>query len=153
MSDGFTTLDGEITMSLEQSSGVGSIANNLTTTNEGYALDARQGKVLEDKKLDKANVMNNISTSVSGYALDARQGKWLDENKIGYGDIANNIETEDPSKVLGASMGVYLMEQIDEVALEAGEIREELEAVTNAIGIGDDAIDLKGKYLDNALFR
>ena len=97
--------------------------------------------------------MNNISTSVSGYALDARQGKWLDENKIGYGDIANNIETEDPSKVLGASMGVYLMEQIDEVALEAGEIREELEAVTNAIGIGDDAIDLKGKYLDNALFR
>lgn len=30
------------------------IANNLTTEEEGYVLDGRQGKILNDKKFDKA---------------------------------------------------------------------------------------------------
>lgn len=30
------------------------IANNLTTEEEGYVLDGRQGKILDDKKFDKA---------------------------------------------------------------------------------------------------
>lgn len=30
------------------------IVNNLTTVKEGYVLDGRQGKILDDKKFDKA---------------------------------------------------------------------------------------------------
>ena len=55
------------------------IANNLTTTVAGFALDARQGKILNDTKLNIANVVNNLTTTVAGYALDARQGKALDD--------------------------------------------------------------------------
>ena len=55
------------------------IANNLTTTVAGFALDARQGKILNDTKLNIANVVNNLTTTVAGYALDARQGKTLDD--------------------------------------------------------------------------
>lgn len=64
------------------------VVNNLTTTDGGYALDARQGKTLNDAitgKLDKANVVNNLTTTAEGYALDARQGKALQDqfDKLG----------------------------------------------------------------------
>lgn len=58
------------------------IANNLTTTQEGYALDARQGKVLDGKiagKLAKSDVVNRLTETTAGKALDARQGKVLDD--------------------------------------------------------------------------
>lgn len=55
-----------------------SVANNLTTTSAGASvLDAYQGKVLEDKKLNKTDVINNLLATVSGKALDATQGKIL----------------------------------------------------------------------------
>ena len=55
------------------------IANNLTTTQAGSILDARQGKTLNDNKLDKNNVANNLTTTGAGSALDARQGKILND--------------------------------------------------------------------------
>lgn len=55
------------------------VANDLITTEEGSVLDARQGKALEDKKVDKSNIVNSLLTTIAGYALDARQGKILDE--------------------------------------------------------------------------
>ncbi len=55
------------------------VANNLTTTAAGYAMDARQGKILNDGKLNKTNVLNNLTTTASGNALDARQGKALND--------------------------------------------------------------------------
>lgn len=55
------------------------VANDLITTEEGSVLDARQGKALEDKKVDKSNIINSLLATVAGYALDARQGKILDE--------------------------------------------------------------------------
>lgn len=66
------------------------VANNLTTTGTGYALDARQGKVLNDSKLSLTSVVNNTVTTQAGYALDARQGKALEDKitalngKLGY---------------------------------------------------------------------
>lgn len=55
-----------------------SVANNLTTTSAGASvLDAYQGKVLEDKKLNKTDVINNLLATVAGKALDATQGKAL----------------------------------------------------------------------------
>ena len=59
-----------------------SVANNLTTASAGSTvLDGYQGKVLDGKKLNNANVINNLLTTEAGYALDARQGKVL-ENEI-----------------------------------------------------------------------
>lgn len=55
------------------------VVNNLTTTASGYALDARQGKALDDAKLNVANVVNNLTTTTEGNALDARQGKTLND--------------------------------------------------------------------------
>ena len=59
------------------------IANSLTipADQDGFILDARQGKVLDDKKVDKANIANNLTTTASGKVLDARQGKVL-QNSI-----------------------------------------------------------------------
>lgn len=107
----FVTTDAELTLSLDEQA-VGSIANNLTTTDEGYALDARQGKVLNDKKLDIAKVANNLTTIEEGWALDARQGKWLNENKVGFSDIANDLTTSSVSKVLSAAQGKVLADSI-----------------------------------------
>lgn len=110
----FVENDAELTLSLEEQA-VGSIANNLTTTVEGYALDARQGRVLDNKKLDKSKVANNLTTIEAGMALDARQGKWLDENKVGYSAIANDLNTDDVQKVLSAAQGKVLSEQIGQL--------------------------------------
>lgn len=57
-----------------------SVANNLTTASAGSTvLDGYQGKVLDRKKLNIANVINNLLTTEEGYALDARQGKTLED--------------------------------------------------------------------------
>ena len=104
---GFIENDAELTLTLEDQIAY-QIANNLTTTAEGYALDARQGKVLDDKKLDKTAVANNLTTIDEGRALDARQGKWLNENKVGFSDIANDLVTNDVNKVLSSAQGVAL---------------------------------------------
>lgn len=61
-----------------------SVTNTLTKDVAGYVLDARQGKALDDKKVNKESIVNNLLTTKSGYVLDARQGKVLNDkiNKI-----------------------------------------------------------------------
>lgn len=146
MSDGFNTVDGELTLALEGQA-VGSIANNLTTDVEGYALDARQGKVLDEKKLDVAKVANNRTTVEEGWALDARQGKWLSENKVGFSDVANDLVTEDKNKVLSAAQGVVLKSLLDgkvlakSVSLPAGSWSS-LTQTVSVSGVTSDSIVL-----------
>lgn len=54
MSDAqMTELNAELRLTLEEAQ-VGGLKNNLTTTEEGFALDARQGRALDEKKLDRA---------------------------------------------------------------------------------------------------
>lgn len=117
MSDVFNETDAELTLTIEEQAGgaVGAVANNLNTTVEGYVLDARQGKVLDDKKLDKSHVVNNLATIEEGWALDARQGKWLNENKVGFSDVANDLTTTAANKVLDARQGKALKDAIDEI--------------------------------------
>ena len=55
------------------------VYNGLDKTESGYALDARQGKALNDTKLNVANVVNNVTTTNEGYALDARVGKSIND--------------------------------------------------------------------------
>lgn len=59
------------------------IVNNLAETSAGKVLDARQGKALDEAKLNKADVVNNLVTTEEGKALDARQGKALNEKILG----------------------------------------------------------------------
>lgn len=70
------------------------VANNLTTTDSGKVLDARQGKALKelaDAKFPAANVYNGLDKTSSGYALDARQGKALRE-QIGAVNLLDNAD-------------------------------------------------------------
>ena len=106
----FVPVAAEMTLQLE-GSGVGAVANNLTTTVEGYALDARQGYALDQKKLDVAKVANNLVTTEEGWALDARQGKYLADTKVNFTDIANNLTTDSNSKALSAAMGKKLEDE------------------------------------------
>ena len=68
------------------------VVNNLTTTSFGYALDARQGKALNDTKLNVANVVNNVTTSEEGYALDARVGKSMHDYMRAHYDSSYELE-------------------------------------------------------------
>lgn len=72
------------------------VYNGLDKTESGYALDARQGKALNDTKLNVANVVNNLTTTESGYALDARQGKALNDRYGRYAtyDLRNNMASD-----------------------------------------------------------
>ena len=65
----YTALQGKVNTS--------DIANNLTTTDSGKVLDARQGKALNDSlsgKVNTSDVANNLTTTTAGKVLDARQG-------------------------------------------------------------------------------
>ena len=105
-------VDGQMTLSLEEAA-MGQVANNLTTEVEGFALDARQGKVLNDKKLDADKLANDVKTVEEGFALDARQGKWLNENKVGFADVENSLESDNKNRVLSALQGKLLNDRLN----------------------------------------
>lgn len=84
-----------------------SIANNLTTTESGKVLDARQGKILNDSKLNTSDVVNNLTTSTAGKALDAKQGKALNDKLSGV-IIEASSTISIPSS--GSSRTVYIDE-------------------------------------------
>lgn len=136
---GFIENDAELTLTLEDQI-VYQIANNLTTTANGYALDARQGKVLDEKKLDVSKVANNLTTIESGWALDARQGKWLNENKVGFSDIANDLVTSDVNKVLSAAQGAALKK----LTSDGDKAIEEMLKETNA-AVAENRTAIAGK--------
>jgi len=105
----FETVAAALTLSLEGTA-VGTIANNLTTEVEGYALDARQGYALDQKKLDKSRVANNLGTLEEGWALDARQGRLLEENKLSAANVFNALTQTDKGYALDARQGKALNE-------------------------------------------
>ncbi len=92
------------------------VANNLTTESAGsHVLDAYQGKMLEDGKLDKANVVNSLLTTEEGYALDARQGKKLDE-KISelIGDMVGQKVLWEGAHFMNGTQTIKLSEKISD---------------------------------------
>jgi len=58
--------------------------NTLTTTDSetGYVLDARQGRVLNENKIDKTSIADNLTTNDATKVLSAKQGKALQDNKV-----------------------------------------------------------------------
>lgn len=106
------------------------VVNNVTTTDAGFVLDARQGKVLKDQidtKANKADVVNNLTTTDYGYILDARQGKALNDKindakssldasiatKLASANIVNNVTTTNTGYALDARQGKALNDKID----------------------------------------
>lgn len=92
------------------------VSNTLTTTEAGKVLDARQGKVLDEKvaeKLDKTDVVNGLTETAEGKALDARQGKVLDEKVYDLNSKLNGIKattkkyrmTLEPSSYVDGNLG------------------------------------------------
>ena len=56
-----------------------SVKNNLSTTSSGSLLDARQGKVLDEKKIDIENIINNLISEDTDKPLSAKKGKELND--------------------------------------------------------------------------
>ena len=48
------------------------IQKNLTTTEEGSVLDATQGKVLDNKKIDKDKIVKSTEISEEGFVMDGK---------------------------------------------------------------------------------
>lgn len=58
----------DMTALVAQKFNTSNVVNNLTTTASGYALDARQGKALNDAKADKSNPVLTFDVGSSGQA-------------------------------------------------------------------------------------
>ena len=84
------------------------IIDNTSTNDNTKVLSAKQGKLLNDTKLNKTDVIGNLTNSDNTKALAASQGKVLDDKKIDKTAIENTVNSSDVNRVLSASMGKYL---------------------------------------------
>lgn len=84
------------------------IIDNTSTNDNTKVLSAKQGKLLNDTKLNKTDVIGNLTNTDNTKALAASQGKILDDKKIDKTAIENSINSSDVNRVLSASMGKYL---------------------------------------------
>lgn len=105
------------------------VSNALTQTSAGYVLDARQGKALNDAKLDKTAVANNLTTTAKGYALDARQGKALNDAKLNKTSVVNNLTATAAGYALDARQGKALNDKI--TALQSSLSPKTLASINN----------------------
>lgn len=84
------------------------IIDNTSTNDNTKVLSAKQGKLLNDTKLNKTDVIANLSSIDDSKPLAASQGKILNDNKIAKSEIENTVNSTDVDKVLSAAMGKYL---------------------------------------------
>lgn len=84
------------------------IIDNTSTNDNTKVLSAKQGKLLNDTKLNKTDVINNLTNDDTTKPLAALQGKVLDNKKIDKSAIENTVNSTDINKVLSAAMGKYL---------------------------------------------
>lgn len=93
------------------------VSNTLTTTEAGKVLDARQGKVLDEKvteKVDKTDVVNGLTETAAGKVLDARQGKALDEKIDNLsGEVSDLKRKSEWTMIREVSAGGFGEESID----------------------------------------
>ena len=74
------------------------LANNLTTTQEGYALDARQGKALSDQ----INTLNTNSSGARAYRVFFQaQAGWLVSTDIYFPDASGNTRSITSGTIVG----------------------------------------------------
>lgn len=102
------------------------VANNLTTSDANYVLDARQGKALNDAKLDKTGNASNVTNTftqatarnqlTSGEKLSVSLGKimkfFADLKSGAYSTVVNNLTTTAAGYALDARQGKVLNDKI-----------------------------------------
>lgn len=84
------------------------IIDNTSTNDNTKVLSAKQGKLLNDTKLNKTDVIGNLTNIDNTKALAASQGKILNDKKIDKTAIENTVNSSDVNKVLSAAMGKFL---------------------------------------------
>lgn len=84
------------------------IIDNTSTNDNTKVLSAKQGKLLNDTKLNKIDVIGNLTNTDDTKALAASQGKILNDKKIDKTAIENTVNSSDVNKVLSAAMGKFL---------------------------------------------
>ena len=98
----------------------GLVANDLTTTDEGYALDARQGKVLGDRVSEletptftQATTRANIASGESTKTILGKIKKYFADLKShAFNAPANNLTTTAEGYALDARQGKTLQDKI-----------------------------------------
>lgn len=98
------------------------VANDLTTVTASLVLDARQGRILDNKKFDKDNVANNLATAAAGYALDARQGKILNDKILSMRSISVQEYTINASDWVYTSTGTRATYEVANMLVTADSI-------------------------------
>lgn len=84
------------------------IVDNTSTNDNTKVLSAKQGKILNNIKLNKTDVIGNLTNTDDTKALAASQGKILNDKKIDKTAIENTVNSSDVNKVLSAAMGKFL---------------------------------------------
>ena len=105
----------------------GLVANDLTTTDEGYALDARQGKVLGDRvsKLEtptftQATTRANIASGESTKTILGKIKKYFADLKShAFNAPANNLTTTTTGYALDATQGKALQDKLGSTDISA----------------------------------
>lgn len=88
------------------------IIDNTSTNDNTKVLSAKQGKILNDTKLNKTDVIANLNSIDDSKPLAASQGKILNDNKIAKTEIVDNTSTDDATKPLSARQGKSLQYEI-----------------------------------------
>lgn len=88
------------------------IIDNTSTNDNTKVLSAKQGKLLNDTKLNKTDVIGNLTNTDDTKALAASQGKILNDNKVAKSEIVDNTSTDDATKPLSARQGKSLQDEI-----------------------------------------
>lgn len=88
------------------------IIDNTSTNDNTKVLSAKQGKLLNDTKLNKTDVIGNLTSTDDTKALAASQGKILNDNKVAKSEIVDDTSTDDATKPLSARQGKSLQYEI-----------------------------------------
>lgn len=88
------------------------IIDNTSTNDNTKVLSAKQGKFLNDTKLNKTDVIGNLTNTDDTKALAASQGKILNDNKVAKSEIVDDTSTDDATKPLSARQGKSLQDEI-----------------------------------------
>lgn len=88
------------------------IIDNTSTNDNTKVLSAKQGKLLNDTKLNKTDVIGNLTNTDDTKALAASQGKILNDKKIDKSEIVDDTSTNDATKPLSARQGKSLQDEI-----------------------------------------
>lgn len=91
------------------------IIDDTSTNDNTKVLSAKQGKLLNDNKIDNTAIENTVNSTDVNKVLSAAMGKFLNDNKVDKSEIVDNTQTDDATKPLSARQGKFLSDEITNV--------------------------------------